>query len=148
MCVLLALSMLLFAAGCGETASQPNAAAATPEADQVDVDLTLLSSTMVYSEVYAMMYETESYMGKTVKMKGLYSPFESAGKQYHACIVEDATACCAQGLEFELLGSYVYPDDYPQPGTEITVVGTFGVYQEEYNGSSYTFLLLRDARLL
>ena len=34
--------------------------------DGVDVDLTVLSSTMVYSEAYNMMYYPENYIGKTV----------------------------------------------------------------------------------
>ena len=35
-------------------------------ADNFDVDLTNLSSTMVYSEVYNMMSTPENYIGKTV----------------------------------------------------------------------------------
>ena len=42
-----------------------------PSAGKVDVDLTVLSSTMVYSEVYNMLLFTpDSYLGKTVKMMG------------------------------------------------------------------------------
>lgn len=128
-------------------AAKESAEAAGP--DTVDVDLTQLSSTMVYSEVYAMMYEPEQYMGKTIKMNGLFSAFEGiTGQIYYSCIVQDATACCAQGLEFELNSSYTCPDDYPEPGAEITVVGTFDTFQEEYNGSSYLYIILRDAELV
>ena len=35
-----------------------------------DVDLTTLSSTMVYSEVYNMMCEPDRYLGKRIKMNG------------------------------------------------------------------------------
>ena len=38
-------------------------------AEDIDVDLTVLSSTMVYSEVYNMMV-SRKIIGKTVKMKG------------------------------------------------------------------------------
>ena len=65
------------------------------------------------------------------------------GKIYFNCIGRDATACCAQGLEFELSDRYVYPDDYPQPGEEITVQGTFDMYEEEHDGNSYYYLVLR-----
>ena len=51
-------------------------------------------------------------------------------KNYYACIIADATACCSQGLEFELSGQHTYPDDYPELGTNITVTGTFQLYQE------------------
>ncbi len=116
--------------------------------DAVDVDLTLLSSTMVYSEVYAMVYEPEEYIGKTVKINGLFATQEYNGVRLYACIVQDATACCAQGLEFELAGDYEYPKDYPDPGSEITVVGTFDTYTEEIDGNYLLYLVLRNARLL
>lgn len=103
----------------------------------LDVDLTKLSSTMVYSEVYNMMYTPDDYIGKTVKMKGQFAYYEDpeTKAQYFACIIADATACCSQGLEFILTGEYTYPTDYPELGSEITVTGTFEVYTE--NGFQY-----------
>ena len=97
-----------------------------------DVDLTTLSSTMVYSEVYNMMYEPDRYLGKRIKMNGRFAVYENpnTGAVYTACIIMDATACCSQGLEFVLAGEHSYPADYPEPGTEITVVGTFQTYEE------------------
>lgn len=118
------------------------------DSESIDVDLTQLSSTMVYSEVSAMMYEPEQYIGKTVKMRGLFGTQEYNGEQLFACIVQDATACCAQGLEFELAGNHVYPKDYPKPGTEITVIGTFDSYKEEVEGNYYIYLVLRNARFV
>ena len=96
------------------------------------VDLTALSSTMVYGEVFNMMMQPESYMGKTVKMKGEFAVYtdETTGSRYYTCIIKDATACCAKGIEFELSGDYNYPDDYPEEGATITVQGTFDVYEE------------------
>ena len=97
-----------------------------------DVDLTTLSSTMVYSEVYNMMCEPDRYLGKRIKMNGQFAVYENpnTGAVYTACIIMDATACCSQGLEFVLAGEPSYPADYPEPGTEITVVGTFQTYEE------------------
>ena len=110
------------------------------------VDLTVMSSTVVYGQVYNMMYYPEKFIGKTVKMKGLYSDYydQASGKHYYACIIMDATACCAQGVEFILTEDYKYPDDYPEDGDEITVEGTFDVYEED--GGSYC--TLRNASLL
>ena len=84
----------------------------------IDVDLTVLSSTMVYSQVYEMVYFPENYVGQTVKMEGIYTHYhdDTTGKDYYACFIQDATACCAQGIEFELTDDYVYPDDYPEEG--------------------------------
>lgn len=113
--------------------------------DEFDVDLTINSATLVYSMVYDMMMHPESYVGKSVIMKGTYTTCvdETSGIRYFACIIKDATACCAQGIEFELSDDYVYPDDYPKEGDTVTVSGTFDVYYE--NG--YSYCTLRDARL-
>ncbi len=112
----------------------------------IDVDLTKLSGTMVYSEVYNMMSSPESYIGKTVKMKGTFYYYEEPEtmKQYFACVIADATACCSQGLEFALSGKHTYPNDYPELNSEITVTGTFKVYEE--NG--FKFCRLTDAAIV
>lgn len=111
----------------------------------IDVDLTTLSSTMVYSEVYNMMIMPEDYMGKTIKMNGMFSYMtdETTGNEYYACIIMDATACCSQGIEFELAGDYTYPDDYPEIGGDITVTGTFDVYEED----GYKYCTLRNTTM-
>ena len=52
--------------------SKPAASDPTQGTDGVDVDLTRLSSTMVYSEVYNMMNAPGDYIGKTIKMTGQF----------------------------------------------------------------------------
>ena len=69
---------------------------------------------------------------------------EAADKRYFACIIQDATACCAQGIEFELEGDYKYPDDYPSDGETICVEGVFETYKE----GELTYVTLRKARFL
>ena len=125
-----------------ESTTAPDATAGAP-AGNIDVDLTVLSSTMVYSEVYNMMVSPEEYVGKTVKMNGLFTYYhdEATGNYYFACIIQDATACCAQGIEFVLTNDYTYPDDYPEVNAEICVVGVFDTYQE----GNYTYCMLRNA---
>ncbi len=110
-----------------------------------DVDLTKLSSTMVFSEVYNMMYTPQDYIGKTVKMRGMFTAYtnQDRSRYYPAVIIADATACCSQGLEFVLEGDPSYPDGYPEIGTEITVVGTFETYEEDGN----MYCRLQNARI-
>ena len=121
-------------------------------ADGVDVDLTVLSSTMVYSEVYNMLYfYPEDYYGKTVKMTGQFNVYQWVDESgvvadmpvAYACIISDATACCAEGMEFVLKDDLAYPDDYPELGAEITVIGEFQSYEE--NGMTWYHLV--NARL-
>lgn len=59
-------------------------------------------------------------------------------------IIEDATACCAQGIEFVLPEEFVFPDDYPKPGESICVVGEFTTYTE--HGTEYC--TLKNAKLI
>lgn len=110
----------------------------------VDYDLTVMNSDMVYATVYQMLVNPDDYIGKTVKMSGPFYPYTNAdGTVYYpACIIEDATACCTQGMEF-VLASAEYPDDYPEMGTTITVTGTFETYQED----GYLYCHLVDAVL-
>jgi hypothetical protein len=107
---------------------------------QVDYDLTTMGSDMVYATVYQLMVNPDEYVGKTFKMNGLYCPsyYEPTSKYYNYCIIKDAMACCAQGLEFVCEDkSYTYPYDYPAENAQITVTGTFETYQEEGDTSLY-----------
>ncbi|WP_051594217.1 hypothetical protein [Butyrivibrio sp. AE3003] len=137
----------------GDTSgASDNSAAATSfhtaEEIKVDgdyVDLTKQSSTMIYTTVYNMMYYPENFVGKTIKMTGNYSEYvaEDTGKRYFACIIKDATACCSQGVEFELTSDYKYPDNYPKEEDPITVEGVFDLYEE----GQYQYCTLRNAKL-
>jgi hypothetical protein len=133
-----------------EEISETAASASTSEEEELSdladadyIDLTALSSTMVYSEVYEMMYYPEKFVGKVVKAEGIFSDFydEEKDKNYFGCIIMDATACCAQGIEFEPLPNYSYPGDFPNDGDMVTVEGTFDTYEED----GYTYCTLREA---
>ncbi|MBO4912696.1 MAG: hypothetical protein J5504_08220 [Butyrivibrio sp.] len=127
-----------------------DSSSSVPSAEEIDVDgdyvdLTKLSATMIYTTVYNMMYYPEKFVGKTIKMNGNYSEYvdEATGKRYHACIIKDATACCSQGVEFELTADYKYPDNYPKEEDPVTVEGVFELYKE----GEYQYCTLRNAKL-
>ena len=79
-------------------------------------------------------------------MDGMFSLYhdESSNTNYYACIVADATACCSQGIEFVLTDEYAYPDDYPEVGSDVSVVGVFDTYMEGEN----LYCTLRNAVLV
>ena len=104
----------------------------TSSNEEFDVDLTIDNADLIYAEVFAMVYTPEDYVGKTVKMKDQY---------YYACLIKDAMACCAQGLEFIPAGDCVYPDDFPPALTEINVTGTFNTLEDD----GKTYCALTDA---
>ncbi|MBQ9046006.1 MAG: hypothetical protein IJ112_08700 [Oscillospiraceae bacterium] len=105
--------------------------------EPVDVDLTKLSSTFVYSEVYNMVTNPDDYRGKLVKMDGTMNRYTTTSRELYACLILDATACCAQGIAFEWAGEHA-PSEYPPQGSLITVVGTFDTFEED--GVTYCYL--------
>ncbi|MDR1753789.1 MAG: hypothetical protein LBR74_02645 [Eubacterium sp.] len=131
----LAAVICVFLAGCSENAQY----ILKDGFKKIDVDLTALSGTMVYAEVYNMMVNPTDYLGKTVKLSGPYSTryYDVTDEYYHYVIVEDATACCQQGLEFIWSGQHVFPDDYPVDQTEIEILGIFDSYEELGNTFFY-----------
>lgn len=94
----------------------------------IDIDLTQLNSTMIYSEVYSMMVEPEAFLGKTVRLAGYCASgyYEPTDTTYYAVVIPDATACCAQGIEYILADGAAYPAD----DTDIVITGTFEMYEE------------------
>jgi len=156
---------LVFLTGCGSTSSATGGtiesyqasltvadtteymSATMPDSSdgEIDIDLTKLDANMIYAQVADMVNNGDSYLGKTVKVKGPFSYFqESDGREFFAVLISDATACCSQGIEFVLDGNYSYPEDYPSIGTEITVVGKFNYYTED---DFYTYCQLLNAEM-
>ena len=115
----------------------------TSSDEEFDVDLTIDNADLIYAEVFAMVYTPEDYVGKTVKMKGQFVFYydEEKDQYYYACLIKDAMACCAQGLEFIPAGDCVYPDDFPPALTEINVTGTFNTLEDD----GETYCALTDA---
>ena len=100
----------------------------------VDIDLTKMSATMVYSTVFNMVNNPTNFVGKTMRMRGEYTTYPiSATQTIHACLVRDAAGCCSQGLEFVLSNG-----NYPAGANEITVVGTIAV--QKISGKDVCFL--------
>lgn len=136
--ILILFIVLVMAVGtsaCGKT--QKSEAA---DRVKVDEDLTEMSATVIYSKVYDMLVNGSDYQGKTIRMQGLFSSYydEVEADTRYGCIIQDATACCAQGLEFILSEDL---DKYPKEGDEITVVGTF----ELVDDGKYLTAVIKDA---
>ena len=124
-CILLAACMLFTVTGCGKKT----------KVSDVDVDLTTMSSTMVYSYVADMLANPSNYTGQIVRMKGDSNTTHGGT---HSCIVYDALGCCTEGIE------YILPEEeYPEDGTKITVVGRFATYTK----GEGTYFVLVDSVL-
>ena len=96
----------------------------------IEYDLTEMNSDMIYATVFMVVQDPESYAGKTFKIYGNSYTFPTTeGKSMtHYCLIKDALACCAQGLEFISSKS---DEKYPDDGDEIVVTGTLESYTVE-----------------
>ena len=108
------------------------------------VDLTQLSDTMAFSEVFVIAQTPENYLGRRIIIQGQYANYfnEAANVYYHNILITDATACCAQGLEFIWNGEHAAPADYPPVNSEIRLDGIYKSYEE--NGKTYYALFVDD----
>ena len=113
----------------------------------VDYDLTVMGADMVYATVYQMMIDLKSYIGKSFKIRGNYYSSYSNDKDvyYHFCMIKDAAACCAQGLEIlwadEKMNRH---ENCPEEDTLVTVEGVFETYEEGPN----TYGRIKDAKIV
>ena len=113
----------------------------------VDYDLTVMGADMVYATVYQMMIDPKSYIGKSFKIRGNYYSSYSNDKDvyYHFCMIKDAAACCAQGLELlwadEKMNRH---ENCPEEDALVTVEGVFETYEEGPN----TYGRIKDAKIV
>ena len=107
-----------------------------------------MSSELVYATVYQMMVTPEEYEGKMFRIDGNFyaTYYEATKKYYFYCVIQDETACCAQGIEFVWGdGTHIYPEEYPEDNAKIVVEGIFETYREE--GDDNLYCRLSDATL-
>jgi len=123
-------------------ATQINSATGSEDAE---IDLTILGSTMLSAQLSNIRSNLSDYLGKTIKISGTYSSFyyEKTEKVYHNIITYmDQTMCCSEGMEFVWNGDHKYPDDYPDEGSAITIIGELGSYEEL--GIRYCYLAVDE----
>ena len=114
---------------------------------EVDYDLNVMGADMVYATVYQMMIDPKSYIGKSFKIRGNYYSSYSKDKDvyYHFCMIKDAAACCAQGLELlwadEKMNRH---ENCPEEDALVTVEGVFETYEEGPN----TYGRIKDAKIV
>ena len=114
---------------------------------QVDYDLSSMGPDMVYATIYQMMIDPKSYVGKSFKVTGnYYSSYSKENDQYyHFCMVKDAAACCAQGLELlwadESMNRH---ENCPDEEALVKVEGVFETYEDGQN----TYGRLKDVKLV
>jgi hypothetical protein len=112
--------------------------------EKYDIDISRMSGTMVYGQVKQMIMYPSKYLGKHIKMKGIFSSYydDQIDRRFYGCVIADALACCSQGLAFELAKPRKYPEQYPAEGDAIIVEGDFDYEKDEGGGG---FPIIRNA---
>jgi len=114
----------IFSISCGKTSES---------ADNVDLDLSTLSTIMAEAEFYSIMANSEDYIGKIIRVRGEFiSLYISViDRYYHYIAITRGDSCCPpEGLEIRLTGDMVTNDDYPINNTVIEVTGILSSNEE------------------
>ncbi len=110
-----------------------------------DIDLSGVTSNIAYSKVAEISGNYSGYLGKVIRLKGIFDFEKGKTRSYYYCLLSDPTACCSAGLEFILKDtSYAFPNDYPTKNQEFVIQGTLNSYKEGEN----TYLELKDASFI
>lgn len=144
---LAALSLAAVLSGCGSDGAQPSITALPPsdggvpdaetaaetkaEEIKVDLDLSSLGESMAYSTLLNMMMTPEDYIGKTIRINGMFDIAGGEIRDYYLCTLFDTTGCCGSSLEFMPKTGLTYPEGLPEVLSYISVTGVFETYEED-----------------
>jgi len=133
LCILLLIG--IFALSCSKDADN----------DGVDVDLSVLSTTMAQAEYENIVSNSGKYIGKTIRAAGIYYTMvnEQTGDLYHYVIIVQGDECCQLGFEFKRDGEYTVPDDYPGRNEAIEVTGVLSRGEDR----AFPYLYLASAEM-
>ena len=150
--IFLIVSLLLFASCTKKPqtqAAQSPVESPTAVTTKVDYDLSDYNFTMISSFFFQMLIEPETYENKTFKIKGKFQTFDNeedpSALPYFSVIMNDATMCCQEGIDFVWQGDHKWPADYPEQDQEITIIGKYIV--TETDGITYNYILASDILL-
>ncbi len=129
-----------------QSTTSPEIITPTETQKPVDVDLTTLNKIMMYGKINDMVFNADDYVGKTVKMTGNFDVYydEKSNTHYFSCQVPDPSACCVQGIEFVHKDNLVYPDDYPEIGNKITIMGDYSII----DAGQYEYISITNAEFV
>ncbi len=96
-------------------------------APAVDYDITKLSPTMVYGQIFELMNNPASYHGKTFKMIGRFDSeyMRMLFEELNYIVIKDALGCCPMGIEIQ----FKEGASKPEKGQLIMIEGPF--YQKK-----------------
>lgn len=122
------------------------------KSNDVDLDLTSFSPNMLYAEVFHITSTPEDFIGKTIKICGQFGCFNELdqngvpipNRHIFVCIISDAMACCATGIEF-IPTEEIRSANLPNEGALITVTGVCDITMDDIG--LFPIVQLHDAQI-
>ncbi len=109
--VVLSFGVVCTVSGCGDPYS-------SLVDESVDIDLTAMTETVAYSQIYKVYSSPTYYVGQTIKVEGYVYV---SGSSYYICVL-DATKCCTVKVQFDANGSLASC----QTDDKVCMIGTIG----------------------
>ncbi len=89
----------------------------------VDHDLTGMSATMLFGQVFDILHNSENYYESTIRLEGEFEVLVNAvsDESVYTLIVEDEGGCCAQWLRLKMAEGVDI--DIPEAGAAVLLEG-------------------------
>lgn len=111
------------------------------------MDLSDMSYTMAYAQVYSMVMAPKRHQGETLKIKGSYYGFQTQeGQDVHLILIIDEAGCCEVGMEFQITGNLAWPQDYPPNNSIILLTGLMDIIH--HGDNPYPLLVANEIQVV
>ena len=152
------VALVFFAVGCGNRKS--TAAASKPAGAAEEEDLTVpagvdlvIREKMFIAQVNDVYINRNDYMGKTIKLEGIFLYGEAGGREY-CYVIRNGPGCCGDDGQVGFEVSWLPPDEvletnrsaYPNRNDWVEAQGELKRYEEF--GQGFLYLALSDLKVL
>ena len=148
--------LVLFVIGCG---SGKSTAAASKAAESTEDEITptgvdfLIREKMFIAQVNDVYLNRNDYMGKTIKLEGLFKYGEAGGREY-CFVIRNGPGCCGDDGQVGFEVSWLPPgeapesdrDVYPKINDWVEAQGVLTRYEEL--GQGFLYLALSEINVL
>ena len=113
--------------------------------EESDSGIIEIKDKMFVAQTNDIYYNTEDYLGKTIKYEGIFSAYEvpEAGMVYYS-VIRYGPGCC--GIDANAGFEVIWDGEYPKENDWVLVEGVLEEYEEE--GTFYLRLLLNSLEVL
>ncbi|MDF2844297.1 MAG: hypothetical protein K0R00_2723 [Herbinix sp.] len=108
-------------------------------------DVIEIKEKLFIAQTNDVYFNTEDYLGKTIKYEGIFSAYEdpTSGNTYYS-VIRYGPGCC--GVDANAGFEVVWEKEYPEVDDWVEVVGVLEEYEED--GQTYIHLVLSSLKVL